>query len=52
MHQLKQIIIVQVFMQLFRNSFEFFKVNNSVLVFIENGKYSADSILGLGLSNF
>lgn len=51
MQHLNDVVIVEVLVKLLRNDSEFLEVNDSILILIEEGKDSSDSIFGLCLSD-
>ena len=51
-HHFQQLVVIQSFMDPFANGFEIFVVNDSVLISIEDGEDSFQSVLGFGFSNF
>jgi hypothetical protein len=48
---LEELIVIQVFVELFGHSFELFEVDGSVLVLVEQCEHSLEAVFGLGLSD-
>lgn len=50
-HHLQNVVIIDAFLQVFANIFEFLEVNNSVLVLVEHLEDSLKAIFGFAFSN-
>ena len=48
----KEIIIIHVLFKLSGDGLEFFKINLSILILVEDSENSLESVLGLGFTNF
>lgn len=51
-HHFQNVIVVHVVTAQFKSILELFEVDHSVLVFVQKGKHSSDSVLGSDLSDW
>jgi len=50
-HHLENLIVVDTILEVFGNSLEFIKVNDSILVLVEKSEYSLETVFGSALTN-